>query len=62
MRKDKVVSTGNREITILFTASFFSIGNQSAPPFSLLQSFAGLAQLQVQPSSQPADHDMAAKC
>jgi hypothetical protein len=39
VRKDKVVSTGNREIAILFTASFFSVGNQSAPPFDLLQSF-----------------------
>ncbi len=39
MRKDKVVSTSNREIAILLTASFFSIGNQSAPPFDLLQSF-----------------------
>jgi len=39
VRKDKVVSTSNREIAILLTASFFSIGNQSAPPFDLLQSF-----------------------
>ena len=39
MRKDKVVSTSNREIAILLTASFFSIGNQGGPPFDLLQSF-----------------------
>ena len=62
MRKDKVVSTSNREIAILFTASFFSVGNQSAPPFNLLQSVGGLAQLEVQPPSQPAYHDVAAKC
>jgi len=39
VRKDKVVSTSNREIAILLTASFFSIGNQGGPPFDLLQSF-----------------------
>ena len=63
MTKDKVVSTGNREIAILFTASFFTIGNQSAPPFNLLLSFVGggLAHWEVQPPSQPTYHDMACK-
>ena len=63
MRKDKVVSTSNREIAILLTASFFSIGNQSAPPFDLLQSFVGggPAHLTRNRLAKPY-HDMAAKC
>ena len=61
MTKDKVDSTGNREIAILFTASFFSVDHQSAPPFNLLLTFVGggLAHWEVQPPSQPPYHDMA---